>query len=73
MTQYDQERPPVSAATAANSTSTKDSDSLERSLKSLSDRVQQQDLEIRELQKILRRLQNEIRTAVNAFNLNRNG
>lgn len=73
MTQYHYERPPTTAVEPADVRVVRDSNALARDIRSLSDRVQQQDLEIRELQKILRRLQNEIRAAVNAFNLNRNG
>ena len=73
MTQYHYERPPTTAVEPAPSSLVRDSNALENRVKSLSDRVDQQAQDLRELQRVLRRLQNEVRVAVNAFNLKRHG
>jgi len=51
----------------------RDSDALENRVRSLTDRVEQQAATLRELERSLRRLQNEVRVAVNSFNLGRHG
>jgi HAMP domain-containing protein len=70
MTQYHYERPP----TAAVETAAKPSPAAtEKDLKHLIDRVSKQDDEIQELKKTVRRLQNELRLAVNTFNIRNHG
>jgi len=68
MTQYHYDRPPTTAVeTSSQSTRVTD-----RDLRSLAARVDAQERELQELRHTVRRLQNELRSAVNAFNL-RNG
>jgi len=69
MTQYHYERSPTTAVEPAQSPLVRDSNTLENRVKSLSDRVDQQAQDLQEIQRVLRRLQNEVRAAVNPFNL----
>ena len=73
MTQYQYERPPTAAVESPQSPSVRHSDTLEHHVKRLSDRVDQQAEDLREMQRIVRRLQNELRAAVNSFNLKSHG
>jgi peptidoglycan hydrolase CwlO-like protein len=69
MTQYHYDRPPTTAVeTAVGADRIQD-----RVLKSLQDRIAAQDQELQELRRTVRRLQNEVRSAVNAFNLRNHG
>jgi tRNA C32,U32 (ribose-2'-O)-methylase TrmJ len=65
MTQYHYDRPPTTVV----ETSAKSDRVMDRDLRSLSDRVDAQERELQELRHTVRRLQNELRVAVNAFNL----
>jgi len=69
MTQYHYDRPPTTAVETAAATDR----ILDRDLQSLRDRVTAQDRELQELRRTVRRLQNEVRLAVNAFNLRQHG
>ena len=73
MTQYQHERPPTTVVEPALAAVARDSDALENRVRSLTDRVEQQAATLRELERSLRRLQNEVRVAVNSFNLGRHG
>lgn len=73
MTQYHYERPPTTAVEPADRKTVQDRSTLERHLKSLEERVDQQAADLREIQRGLRKLQNEVRVAVNTFNLTRRG
>lgn len=73
MTQYHNERPPTTAVEPAISQLTRDRDALEHLVASLSDRIDQQTEDLREIERSLKKLQNEVRTAVNSFNLRRHG
>lgn len=73
MTQYHSERPPTVAVDPVDRKTVQDRNALEKHLKSIEDRVEKQATELQEMQRALRKLQNEVRVAVNAFNLNRNG
>jgi septal ring factor EnvC (AmiA/AmiB activator) len=73
MTQYHYEQPSTAATDPVDAQSVKDSNVLEKNIKSLSDRVQQQDDELRELQRTVKKLRNEVRVAVNSFNLKNRG
>lgn len=73
MTQYRHERPPTTAVEPALSAATRDSGALENRVRSLTDRVNQQADDIQELRRTLKKLQNEVRVAVNTFNLSRHG
>ena len=73
MTQYQHERPPTTAVEPALAAAARESDALENRIRSLTDRVNQQALDIQDLQRILKKLQNEVRVAVNSFNLSRRG
>jgi hypothetical protein len=69
MSQYHYDRPPTTAVETVAA-----ADQIQqRDLRSLQDRVMAQELELQELRRTVRRLQNEIRHAVNAFNLTRHG
>jgi len=72
MTQYNSARPAVTAAedTAVNTLSRNNTDQELRDLRS---QVQRQQDEIIELQRTMRKLKNELRVAINAFNLKNNG
>jgi len=65
MTQYHYDRPPTTAVEP----STKSDRAMDRNFRSLADRVDAQERELQELRHTVRRLQNELRAAVNAFNL----
>jgi len=52
---------------------TRDRDAMDQRVRSLSDRIDQQVKDLREIERSLKKLQNEVRTAVNAFNLKRHG
>ena len=67
MTQY-QNDPAKTSAPAVNSSASHD-----RELQSLRERVQQQNDDIAVLRRELRRLRNELRVAVNTFNLRNHG
>jgi hypothetical protein len=69
MTQYHYDRPPTTAVETAAAADR----ILDRDLQSLRDRVTAQELELQELRRTVRRLQNEVRGAVNAFNLRQHG
>jgi hypothetical protein len=69
MTQYHYDRPPTTAVETAAAADR----ILDRDLRSLQDRVTAQDRELQELRRAVRRLQNEVRAAVNALNLKRHG
>lgn len=73
MTQYHYERPPTAAVESPQSPLVRDSNALEQHIKRLSDRADQQAEDLREIQRAVRRLQNEVRAAVNAFNLKHHG
>lgn len=73
MTQYRLKRPSTESTDSTDLQSAKDLNILEHDLKKLSERVQQQDDEIRELRRVVKKLQNETRLAVNAFNLKNHG
>jgi len=68
MTQYHYDRPTTAVETPAPP---QNQDA--RTLRELSARVESQDQEITELRQMVRRLQNEIRSAVSAFNLRKHG
>jgi len=71
MTQYHYERP---TGTAVESSKPQESNPIRSSdLRALSERITSQDHELQELRQAVRRLQNELRSAVNAFNLQRHG
>ena len=71
MTQYHYERPP---GTAVESSKPQDLNPVKPAdLRMLSERIAAQDHELQELRQTVRRLQNELRSAVNTFNLQRNG
>ena len=69
MTQYHYDRPPTTAVESTAATAR----IQDRDLESLRDRVTAQDRELQELRRTVRRLQNEVRLAVNAFNLRQHG
>jgi hypothetical protein len=69
MTQYHYKRPPTAAVETAEPADR----ILDRDLRSLQDRVTAQDLELQELRRAVRRLQNEVRGAINSFNLRQRG
>ncbi len=73
MTQYQSEKLSTASTEHRDAQSAKDKNSLERELKSLTEHVKQQDDELRELRRTVRRLQTEVRAAVNAFNSKHNG
>lgn len=73
MTQYHYEKPAATSVESALVPSTQDSKILENRVKRLSDRVDQQTEHLREIQRAVRRLQNELKAAVNAFNLKNHG
>jgi septal ring factor EnvC (AmiA/AmiB activator) len=71
MTQYHHERPPgtaVESTTAKPRTITSDAD-----IANLRNQLRQQQDDIAELQREFKRLKNELRVAVNAFNLKSHG
>jgi hypothetical protein len=68
MTQYHYDRPPTTAVETAAANQIQN-----RDLRSLQDRITAQERELQELRRTVRRLQNEIRGAVNAFNLRQHG
>jgi hypothetical protein len=71
MTQYHYERPP---GTAVESSKPQEFNPVRSAdLRALSERIASQDHELQELRQAVRRLQNELRSAVNAFNLRRHG
>jgi polyhydroxyalkanoate synthesis regulator phasin len=69
MTQYHYDRPP----TAAVETSAPPAKKSDRDLRDLTSRLEAQEKELAELQQTVRRLQNELRSAVNSFNLRHHG
>jgi septal ring factor EnvC (AmiA/AmiB activator) len=69
MTQYHYDRP----ATAAVETATLPAKKADRDLRDLASRIEEQQKELTELRQTVRRLQNELRSAVNAFNIQRHG
>ena len=69
MTQYHYDRPPT-AAVAPAVTAEKISHS---DIRDLTSRLEAQEKELTELRQTVRRLQNELRSAVNAFNLRGHG
>jgi polyhydroxyalkanoate synthesis regulator phasin len=69
MTQYHYDRPPT-AAVEATTPLAKNND---RDFRDLISRIDAQEKELTELRQTVRRLQNELRSAVNAFNLQRHG
>ena len=73
MTQYHYERPISTSEESAPAPSTQGGNTLENRVRSLTDRVNQQADDIQVLQRAIKRLQNEVRVAVNTFNLGRHG
>jgi predicted nucleic acid-binding Zn-ribbon protein len=73
MTQYHYDRPPTTAVEAADQRNAAHRDELQHLMQQLKNRVNQQDNDLRDLQRMMKKLQNEIRTAVSAFNLTRHG
>jgi CRISPR/Cas system-associated protein Cas10 (large subunit of type III CRISPR-Cas system) len=73
MTQYHSEKPLTTAVDPVDPPKVRDQNVLEKKINNLTERVQQQDEELRELQRLLKKLQNEVRTAINAFNLKNRG
>ena len=76
MTQYQSRRSEGAITAEAESIqdrTTHDNTALERNLKSLTQHVQKQDDELRDLRKIVKKLQNEVRLAVNTFNTKNHG
>jgi len=69
MTQYHYDRLPTAAVETATPPAKKD----DRDLRDLTSRIEAQQKELTELRQTVRRLQNELRSAVNAFNLQRHG
>ncbi len=73
MTQYHYDRPPSAAVESIKDTGDTHQTVKPADLRALSERIADQDRELRELRQTLRKLQNELRSAVNTFNLRRNG
>jgi len=73
MTQYHQERPPTTAVDPVDRKVVQERNALEQKLESLTDRVQRQDEELKDLRKTIKRLQTDIRSAITAFNLKNHG
>lgn len=73
MTQYHYERPPTTSVEPVDRKVVQDRNALERHITSLEERVNQQATDLREIERGLRKLQNEVRAAVNAFNLKNRG
>jgi hypothetical protein len=67
MTQYDSKKSTADKTPVTPEIATKNK--LEKQMNSLSDIVRQQEKDLKELQRLVRKLQNELRVAVNSFNL----
>jgi hypothetical protein len=73
MTQYHNDRSVAASTETTDPRQIKDNNALENRVKNLSDRVEQQADNLREIQRLVRKLQNEVRAAINAFNLKNRG
>ena len=73
MTQYHYERRPGTAVESPKESIVSSDAVKPADLRALSERIAAQDHELQELRQTVRRLQNELRSAVNAFNLRRDG
>lgn len=73
MAQYQSDKTPTTAAAPVDHKIVQDRNTLERNIKSLEQRVNQQATELQEIEQKLKKLQNEVRAAVNAFNLTNRG
>jgi polyhydroxyalkanoate synthesis regulator phasin len=69
MTQYHYDRPPTAAVETAVPAEKKS----HRDFRDLTSRLEAQEKELTELRQTVRRLQNELRSVVNAFNLRGHG
>jgi cell division protein FtsL len=68
MTQYHHERP---AATAVEPVVPKTNNKTIQDISRLEEKIREQERSISDLQKLVKKLQNELRTAVNTFNSTR--
>ena len=73
MTQYHYERPLGTAVESPKESIVPSDPVRPADFRALSERIAAQDHELRELRQTVRRLQNELRSAVNSFNLRRDG
>jgi len=69
MTQYHYDKPATAAVETATPAAKKD----DRDFRDLTSRIEAQQKELTELRQTVRRLQNELRSAVNSFNLRGHG